>query len=63
MIFACKVNLPQGTYETMTFMSDDLPIEEAYKQVLEELEEWSGEVPRCNWWITKIKELLFRRNA
>ena len=57
-----KINLPQGTYETIVFAADDgLSPLGKYVQLLEDMEEWKDSIPRCRWWIAKIKMLLAKR--
>lgn len=57
-----KVNLPQGTYETIVFDCDG-GLSEIGKitQIIGDMEYWSDTVPRCNWWLTQLKRLLAKR--
>lgn len=57
-----KVNLPQGTYETIVFSADDglTPIGK-YKQILDDMEDWKDVIPRCRWWIANIIKLLAKK--
>jgi hypothetical protein len=57
-----KINLPQGTYETIVFAVDDgLSEIGKIKQLIDDMKDWRNEIPRCNWWITQLKKLLNKR--
>lgn len=57
-----KVNLPQGTYETIVFASDDgLSEIGKIKQLIDDMKDWNNEIPRCTWWITQLTKLLTKK--
>lgn len=58
-----RITVNTGNYESLQLESDDLPIEEAYLQLKNELADWADNIPRCSWWITQINKILLRRGA
>ena len=52
------ITVNTGNFESIRFDSDDLPVEEAYIQLKDQLGEWVRSIPRCSWWITEINKIL-----